>query len=169
MADQPGDLARGMAAGPVVKADVEQKEAPKVIKGNPLLKILGSPTFVAGDGKRYERTTGFGSSRKPHPDGGTNETVAYIIFKPFDGLDITAEGRIYCERFVAKDGKNKRVYSITLPMLKVERKDAKGKAAVENLKITLRNLYRESALAKAVATGAAADKPIASDRWEESD
>ena len=168
MGEQPGDLARTMAAGPIVKAEVESEKAPKVSKGNPLLKVLGSPTFVAGDGKQYERTTGFGSSRKPHPDGGTNETVAYIIFRPFDGLEMTMEGRIYCERFVTKEGKGKRLYSITLPMLKVERKDAKGKAAIENLKITLRNLYQTSDLAKAVSKGTV-ERPVASDRWEESD
>src|ERR1700677_2953313 len=142
-----GDIAKQMAALPIVES--KEPKAPKEPKGNPLLKVLGSPQFVAGDGKKYPRTTGFGSSRKPHPDGGTNETLAYIIFKPFESNDVTMEGRIYAERYV-ENGKRITSYSITLPMLKVERRDAKGKMQVDGLKSTLRKLFMDSDLMKAI-------------------
>jgi hypothetical protein len=123
---------------------------------------------MTGDGKTYPRTTGFGNSRKPHPDGGTNETVAWVVFTPYEGLTVTHEGRIYCEKF-AENGKQKRVFSISLPFLKAERRDNAGRQAIENVKVTVRDLYRAwlaSNDGKVLASKSAASSI---DKWEETD
>jgi hypothetical protein len=158
-----GDIARGMPHGPIERTD---KDKPR--KGNPILAVLGSPSFLAGDGRRYPRTTGFGSSKKPHPDGGTNETAAFVVFKPFAGLDIAVEGRIYCERFAA-EGKNKRIYSVSLTALKAERRDAPGRQAIEGVKIAVRDLYRAWITSDAAKSAVSTAKVVAADRWEETD
>ena len=106
-----------------------------------LIAMLGEPVFRPGNGRKYPRTEGWGTNKKPHPDGGTNETAAYVIFKPFKGLDVELEGRIYLERFT-KDGKAHKRYNISLPFLTVGRSDASGSQAVEACKGTIRERYR---------------------------
>jgi hypothetical protein len=161
MAELTGSTAAQMAAAPLARSG-ERKAST-----NPIMGLLGRPTFVQGDGKQYPRTSGWGANKKPHPDGGTNETVAFIVFRPFKGLDLPMEGRIYCERFI-EGGKSKRVYSISLPFLKVERRDASGNRAVEQVKLELRDLYR-AWLASDEATKDIPASKVSSDKWEESD
>lgn len=172
MAKLPGDMAREMASVPLASEKTTTVDTVVASGGSmiaPLLAVLGHPSYVMGDGKEYPRTTGFGRDRKPHPDGGTNATVAFITFMPYKGLGITHEGRIYCERFV-ENGRNKRVYSISLPFLKAERRDAVSRDAIEAFKIHLRDRYRswqtdqEKAGIKPTARKAAR-----ADTWSEDD
>lgn len=153
MAEVVGSLAIGMAGAPLAGAGenvVNGKVVPdtdkKGVKGgkgkNPILAYLGTPQFIAGDGKQYPRQEGWGANKKPHSGGGTNETVAFVVFKPFAGLELSQEGRIYCERFV-EGGKNKRRYSISLPFLKADKRDGDGRRAVEDLKGTIKAQYQK--------------------------
>lgn len=150
---------RQMAAAPLPEKPAKVKTA--------ILALLGEPVFMPGDGKTYPRQTGWGANKKPHPDGGTNETVAFVVFRPFKGLGLALEGRIYCERFT-ENGKAKRVYSISLPFLKPERRDGDSNRAIEATKLAIRAAYREwqsdpttkDAIVKQAAT---------SDKWEETD
>jgi hypothetical protein len=164
MAEVAGDIARAAAAAPLT----ERKAEPVKAKGK-FFGWLGAALFALGDGKQYPRSTGFGSNRKPHPDGGTNETIAWITFRPAPGLELELQGRVYCERFMDA-GKAKRVFSISLPFLKAERKDSKSRDAIETLKADLRDQYR-GWLKSADHTDAVASKPATTSAgvWSEDD
>jgi hypothetical protein len=161
-----GDIARAAAAAPLSP----KQDAPKTTgKGNPLLAVLGAPTFLAGDGRTYPRTSGWGANKKPHPDGGTNETVAFVIFKPFKGLETGLEGRIYCERYM-ENGKQMRSYSVSIPFFKPQRGDAAGRDAAEALKVHIRDAYRSWQGTDAAKESAAkAKRTVSADKWVESD
>lgn len=151
-----GDIGRKMAANPLQPGQ----------QGNPILATLGRPAFMPGDGRKYDRTTGFGNNKVKNPQGGTNETIAWVVFHPFKGSDLTVEGRIYCERFV-EDGKSKRVYSISLPFLKAERRDVASRELIESAKLVIREDYR--AWTAKDGSKAKAAKPTSSGQWSESD
>ena len=159
-----GDLARAAAAAPMDRKQEKGKQAEPV---NPLLAVLGAPSFVDGDGREYPRTVGFGSNKKPHPDGGTNCTAAWVIFKPFKGLDTTMEARIYRETYPGSDGKTQRSFSVSIPFVKVDRKDGRGREAVEALKLHVRDSYR--AWRKEHAPTAATKAKVSSTGWIETD
>lgn len=161
MAEVTGNTATQMAATPLTPR-AERKES-----SNAIMRLLGRPTFVPGDGKTYPRTTGWGANKKPHPDGGTNETVAFVVFRPIKGLTLPFAGRIYCERFI-ENGKNKRVYSVSFPFIntKFERLSADSNAAVEGMKSEVRDLYRAWLSSDEVKSQPA---KVTSDKWEESD
>lgn len=161
-----GEIATAMANAPLPDGPKETANKPKK-EGNPILAILGSPQFAVGDGKKYPRQTGWGAQKKAHPDGGTNETVAWVIFKPFKGLDLAQEGRIYCESFV-RNGATVRKYSISLPFLKADKRDASGRMAIESLKLHVRDSYRKW-LKSDDSKADTNKKPASADsEWEES-
>jgi hypothetical protein len=168
MADVVGNTAIQMANAPLGgKASEKTNDAQPKRKGNPILAVLGVPTFVMGDGRTYPRTTGFGPNRKAHPDGGTNETVAFIVWKPFQGCDtITQEGRIYCEKFL-QDGQKKRSFSISLPFLKSAPRDAVARQTIEQVKVALRDAYRIWSMSDAAKD--APKKTETADKWIETD
>src|SRR5258706_352537 len=163
MADLAGTTAAQMAAAPLA-ARQERKAST-----NAIMRLLGAPSFIQGDGKKYKRQTGWGANKKDHPDGGTNETAAFVVFRPIKGLTLPFVGRIYCERFV-ENGKNKRVYSISFPFInaKFERLNADSNAAVENMKAEVRDAYREWLKTDGASTAPAVTK-ASDDKWEESD
>ena len=145
-----------------------QRKDTKPGKVNPILAVLGSPKFVLGNGKQYPRTEGFGANRKPHPGGGTNETAAFVVFTPFVGLPaVSLEGRIYLERFV-ENGKNVRRYNVALSFIQTGRRYATAAAAVEAVKIEVRELYRAWLKVPANATSAPVVKSGGVD-WTEVD
>ena len=154
MSEVAGDIARQMA-GNTGKT------------GNPILATLGRPTFLPGDGRTYARTTGFGSNKTPHPQGGTNETIAWVIFKPFKGSDLTLEGRVYLQRFVV-DGKKKRVYDVALSFLKAERRDVASRQLLNAAKDEVRDLCR-AWLASGNAKKETAIKADTAGQWTEED
>jgi hypothetical protein len=154
-----------MAATPLTgKQDKMPADKPK----NAILALLGNPTFEAGDGRTYPRTTGWGANKKPHPDGGTNETIAFAIWRPFKGLQRELSGRIYCERYT-ENGKPKRTYSVSLPFLgKAVRGDSSGNDAVEQVKIYVRDLYRQWASSDAAKASQLTNKRmVRADTWTE--
>lgn len=136
-----GDIARAAAAAPMPEKDRKDKKAK-----NAILAVLGTPSFVMGTGKQYPRETGWGKKKTPHPDGGTNETVAFVVFRPYGADGPTQEGAIYAETFQKENGvdlpKPKRRYSISLPFLKAGRTDAKARDLIEATKLEVRTAYR---------------------------
>ncbi len=162
----------GMGAAQPDVADGENvtngKARPDTDKGSKrksLLSFLGQPTFIMGDGKRYPRQTGWGQNKKANPDGGTNETIGWVVFKP-TGLDgISFEGRVYLERFQKVDGvdlpKERRIYSVSLPFVTREKRNAAATEAYESACDKVLDSYLEwakSAPAIAASTAKTAEK-----------
>jgi hypothetical protein len=165
MANETTSIGAAMAnIIPMSKGTDKGKDASKG-KGNPF-GILGSPIFVQGDGKQYARQSGWGKDKGPHPDGGTNETAVFILFRPFTGTMLELQGRVYLERY-QQNGKNVRKYSVSLPFLKAEKRDGEGRAAIERLKISLRDAYRE--WIKTAPTQAPVAVQTDSPEWVETD
>jgi hypothetical protein len=144
MAEAIGATAAAMAAAPL--ASPAQRERDSKARKNPILTALGKMGFRAGDGRKFPRQSGWGASKKDHPDGGTNETVAYVVFQPFGMLaDLPIEGRIYREQW-SKDGKEHRKYSISLPFLGLKgnpRLSAETHAAINHLKLEIKSGYQD--------------------------
>ena len=162
-----GAIAQAFANAPILHTAEKADKPAKQTKVNPILAMLGKPTFVVGDGKQYPRQVGWGNSKTLNPAGGTNETAAFVVFKPFAGLDLALEGRIYCERFAEGD-KSKRVYSISLPFMKADKRDSVGRNAIEAVKGEVRDLYRTwSKSASAIA--AASTSKVQPGSWSEDD
>ena len=165
-----GDVARQMAAGPIVPQEPRpENKAPKGGKQNPFSAVLGAPSFVAGDGREYDAQTGFGNNRKPHPLGGKTSTIAWIAFKPFKGLDTPVEGRIYRHRYNDANGKEQRDYTVTLSFLKIGRGDAKGREALDSLKDELMSAYVEWRKTSDIKPTVATSKRTAGSWHEEGD
>lgn len=142
-----GEVARQMAATPLQKDEAAKPEA-KTEK-NPIFALLGRPKIVAGPGTRYARTEGWGKDKKPHRDGGTNETIAFAVFTPFKGLELPLVATVYCERFTATvtEGgktvvKNRRKLNVSIPFLKPEKRDGDGNKAAALAKAEIETMFR---------------------------
>jgi len=109
---------------------------------NPILSKIGIPKFLAGDGRQYPRQTGWGQNKTKHPDGGTNETIAFLVFTPFETSNVTLEGRIYCQRYT-EAGKEIEDYSVSLPFLKADRKDTASRDMIGQVQNTIRGLFEK--------------------------
>ena len=158
-----GDIARQMAASPIhvepTKPEAPVERAPQRIvgKANPFAAVLGPASFMNGDGRQFDRTSGWGNNKVPHKDGGTQETAAWVVFKPFKGVETGLEGRIYKETYM-ENGVEVHDYSVTIPFIKVAKGDAAGTMHLQALKDAVWEQYTEWRKTNKSATSARVSK-----------
>lgn len=133
---------------------------------NPFLAWLGKPTYLPVNGKAYPRTIGWGADKKPDPTGGTRSQVALVVFRPFKASGAELVGKVYCERLV-ENGEKIRRFSVSIPFITIDRKDAQGQMALKSLKRMLREGYR--LWAKSADGSKVAIQPQDVDHYDEKD